>query len=214
MKKLPKNFTSLPTNNYLIMENFDLKSLQSRINEIKQDGQESVDFTIEYINCLIERHDLSSSLPEDYELDNVPECVFESIRKGNVPTKEEIILMDSEVQNYLLFELIWLCGMTAISFYSSCEEIEEGIPGTFDVIIDMVNVSPGHWSACYLIAVLTLLMAKIPSESVISVLTDNFSDDPNQIQINMNYFIEFAASVLQRHKEDCVYHLLNSKDDN
>jgi hypothetical protein len=36
-------------------ETIDLKSLQSRINDIKKEGQESADFTIEYIECLMER---------------------------------------------------------------------------------------------------------------------------------------------------------------
>jgi hypothetical protein len=186
-------------------ETIDLKSLQSRINEIKEEGQESADFTIEYINCLMERHDLKDSIPDDYELEDVPDSILEMLSMGKIPTKEQIILMDSDTQNFLLFELIWLCGMTAISFYTSEEEVEEGEPGTFDVILGMMHVSPGHWTACYLICVLSLLMAKVPSEDMIAKITNDFSDDPEQCQKNMDYFIEFASSVLTRYNEDKIY---------
>lgn len=186
-------------------ETIDLKSLQSRINDIKKEGQESADFTIEYISCLMDRHDLKDSVPDDYELDDIPDSVFDSLRKGEIPSKDQIILMDSDTQNYLLFELIWLCGMTAISFYTSEEEVEEGEPGTFDVILGMMQISPGHWTACYLICVLTLLMAKVPSEDMIAKITNDFSDDTDQCQKNMDYFIEFASSVLTRYNEDKIY---------
>ena len=187
-------------------EKFDLSSLQSRINDIKKDGQESADFTIEYLECLMERHDLGKSIPDEYELEGVPEAVFESLRKGEIPNKEEILLMDSDTQNFFLFEMVWVCGMTAVAYYTSDEEKEDGVPSTFEAILELVNISPGHWSACYLIAVLTLLMAKVPTEDMISLMTNNFSDDPEQIQINLDYFIEFASGLLCRHAEDFAYH--------
>lgn len=184
-------------------ELIDLKSLQSRINEIKKEGKESADFTIEFITCLMERHDLQDSIPDDYELEDVPDSVLESLRKGEIPKRDQIIMMDSDTQNYLLFELIWLCGMAAISCYTSEEKEEE--ESTFDIILSMMYISPGHWTACYLIAVLTLLMAKVPSEEMISKMTNKFSDDPEQCQINIDYFVEFASSVLSRYIEDKVY---------
>lgn len=186
-------------------EIIDLKSLQSRINEIKKEGQESADFTIEYLECLMKRHDLKDSIPDDYELEDVPDSVIDCLRKGEIPTRDQIILMDSDTQNFFLFEMIWLCGMTAISFYTSEEELEEGEDGTFDIILGMMHISSGHWTACYLICVLSLLMAKVPSEDMISSFTNNFSDDPEQCQKNMNYFIEFASSVLNRYNEDKIY---------
>jgi hypothetical protein len=186
-------------------ETIDLKSLQSRINDIKKEGQESADFTIEYIECLMKRHDLKDSVPDDYELDDVPDTIIDTLRRGEIPSKDQIILMDSDTQNFLLFELIWLCGMTAISFYTSDEELEEGEPGTFDVIFSMMQISSGHWTACYLICVLTLIMAKVPSEDMISSMTDDFLDTSEQCQKNMDYFIELASSVLTRYNEDKIY---------
>jgi|1048.fasta_scaffold00788_5 hypothetical protein len=191
----------------MIMDDkFDLSSLQTRINDIKKDGQESADFTIEFLQCLMERHDLGKSIPEDYELDNIPEAIFECLRKGEIPNRDEIMLMDSDTQNFFLFEMIWTCGMTAIAFYTADEEKIDDLPNTFETILAMSNVSPGHWSACYLIAVLTLLMARVPTEEMISKMTNNFSGDPDQIQSNLDYFIEFASALLCRHVEDSVYH--------
>lgn len=186
-------------------ETIDLKSLQARINDIKKEGQESADFTLEFIDCLLQRHDLKDSIPDDYEILDIPDSILDCLRKGEVPSKEQIIMMDSDTQNYFLFELIWLCGMTAVSFYTSDEEVEEDDMGTFEVILGMMHISPGHWTACYLIAVLSLLMAKVPSEDMISKITNDFSDDPDQCQRNMDYFVEFASSVLTRYNEDKIY---------
>jgi hypothetical protein len=185
---------------------FNLKFLQSRINDIKEEGQESADFTIEYIECLMNRHDLMESIPDDFELDDVPDSILDTLRKGEIPTKDQIILMDTQVQNYFIFELIWLCGMTAVAYYTSDEEREEeNDPSTFDVILGMLQVSPGHATGCYLICVFTLLMGQIPSETMISNITNNFSDDFDQCQKNMDYFVELSSSVLTRYKEDRLY---------
>jgi hypothetical protein len=188
-------------------DSINLKFLQSRINDIKQEGQESVDFTIEYLQCLMARHDLMESIPDDFELDDVPDSILDTLRKGEIPTKDEIILMDTEIQNYFLFELIWLCGMTAIAYYTSDESDNEqqNNPNTFDVIVSMLEVSPGHATGCYLIAVFTLLMSQLPTEAMISNITNNFSDDFDQCQKNMDYFVELASSILTRHKEDKLY---------
>jgi hypothetical protein len=194
-------------------ETFDLKSLQSRINDIKKEGQESVEFTFQYIQCLMERHDLVESIPDDYEIEDVPDKILDALRVGEIPSTEDLILMDADTQNYFLFELIWLCGMTAIAFYTKDEKEEDEDEGeddeeyvsTFDVILSMMYVSPGHWTACYLIAVFSLLMAKVPSENMIANLTNDFSDDPDQCQINMDLFVELASSVITRYSEDKVY---------
>lgn len=187
-------------------DSINLQYLQSRINDIRKEGQESVDFTIEFIECLMERHDLMESIPDDFELDDVPDIILDSLRKGEIPTKEQIILMDTDIQNYFLFELIWLCGMTAIAYYTSDEKSENGEQSnTFDVILSMLQVSPGHATGCYLICVFTLLMGQIPSETMISNITNNFSDDFDQCQKNMDYFVELSSSVLTRYKEDKLY---------
>jgi hypothetical protein len=47
----------------------DLSSLQSRINDIKKEGEEIVDFTLRYIECLMYRHSLPECIPTEAELD-------------------------------------------------------------------------------------------------------------------------------------------------
>jgi hypothetical protein len=187
-------------------EKLDLNSLQSRIDEIKEDGEESADFTMEYIQCLFDRHDLKESIPDDYEVSDVPDVIFDAIRKGEVPTREQILLMDADTQNSLLFELVWACGMLAVSYYTQDEELEEGEQSTLDVILSMAGGGGGHWTARYLIAVMTLMIARVPSQALIETMTNNFDDSEEQVQKNINNFIELASALLLRYKEDKIYY--------
>lgn len=186
----------------------DLKSLQSRINEIKKEGEEITDFTYDFLECLMERHDLSECLPEDIELEDVPDHIIDTLRKGKIPTKEELILISPDVQNFMCFELIWICGMGAIASYGADEDgnEEEGIPSTFDAILAMRDVSPSHNVASYIIAVLALLMSQIPSEEMIESITNNFDCSEVQIQTNMDNFVEFSSAIITRYREDKAYY--------
>lgn len=186
----------------------DLKSLQSRINEIKKEGEEITDFTYDFLECLMERHDLSECLPEDIELEDVPDHIIDTLRKGSIPTKEELILISPDVQNFMCFELIWICGMGAIASYGADEDgnEEEGIPSTFDAILAMRDVSPAHNVASYIIAVLALLMSQLPSEEMIESITNNFDCSEEQIQTNMDNFVEFSSAIITRYREDKAYY--------
>ncbi len=186
----------------------DLKSLQSRINEIKQEGEEITDFTYDFLECLMERHDLNECLPEDIELEDVPDQIIDTLRKGKIPTKEELILISPDIQNFMCFELIWICGMGAIASYGADEDgnEEEGIPSTFDTILAMRDVSAAHNVASYIIAVLALLMSQIPSEEMIESITNNFDDSEAQVQANMDNFVEFASAIITRYREDKAYY--------
>jgi hypothetical protein len=186
----------------------DLKSLQSRINEIKKEGEEITDFTYDFLECLMERHDLNECLPEDIELEDIPDHIIDTLRKGKIPTKEELILISPDVQNFMCFELIWICGMGAIASYGADEDgnEEEGIPSTFDTILAMRDVSAAHNVASYIIAVLALLMSQIPSEEMIESITNNFDDSEAQVQANMDNFVEFASAIITRYREDKAYY--------
>jgi hypothetical protein len=186
----------------------DLKSLQSRINEIKKEGEEITDFTYDFLECLMERHDLNECLPEDIELEDVPDHIIDTLRKGKIPTKEELILISPDIQNFMCFELIWICGMGAIASYGADEDgnEEEGIPSTFDTILAMRDVSSAHNIASYIIAVLALLMSQVPSEEMIESITNNFEDSDTQIQTNMDNFVEFASAIITRYREDKAYY--------
>lgn len=194
-------------------DEINLSSLQSRINEIKKEGEESTDFTLRYIECLMYRHALKECIPDEVELDFVPEQIMDHLKGGTIPTKEELIILSPDEQNQLIFELIWFCGMGALVAYGADEdnifvEEEEGEKSvtTFDVILNMRNESMGHHSATYIIAALSLLMAQIPSRLLVESLTKNYDDSDEQIQYNMNIFIELASAVLDRYREDMAYY--------
>lgn len=186
--------------------NFDMSGLNDRINKIKKEGEESSDFTLEFIQCLMERHDLAHSIPDDFELENVPESIMNTLREGEMPTKEQIVLIATEDQNALIFEMIWLCGMNAISYYTEDLEVEEGEPTVFDSILSMLSLSPGHFVGCYLIAVYTLLMCRVPSVEMMELITDDFNCDPDRLLKNQDFFVELSAAVLLRWKEDKIYY--------
>lgn len=186
--------------------NFDMSGLNERINKIKKEGEESSDFTLDFLQCLMERHDLSNSIPADFEIENIPESIMDTLRQGELPTKEEIIIVNEEEQNILIFELIWICGMNAVSFYTDYEETEDEEITVFDSILSMLSLSPGHHVGCYLIAVYTLLMCRVPSVEMMEIITDNFNSDPDRLLKNQDLFIELSAAVLFRWKEDKIYY--------
>ena len=186
----------------------DLKSLQARINEIKKEGEEITDFTYDFIQCLMHRHDLKDCIPPDFELEEIPDYIFDSLRNGIVPTKEQLILISPDDQNFMCFELIWVCGMGAIASYGADEDgdEEQGIPSTFDAILAMRDVSPAHNIASYLIAALSLLMCQLPGEDLIENITNNFDESQEQLQNNIDNFVEFASAIVTRYREDMMYY--------
>jgi hypothetical protein len=187
---------------------FDLKSLQSRINEIKKESEEITDFTYDFLQCLVHRHDLADCIPPDFELEDIPDHIFDLLRSQTVPTKEQLIMISPDDQNFMCFESIWLCGMGAIASYGADEDgnEEEGIPSTFDTILAMRDVSPAHNIASYLIAALTLLMCQVPSEDMIEKITNNFDESQEQLQNNIDNFVEFASAIITRYREDMMYY--------
>lgn len=184
---------------------FNLSGLSDRINKIKQEGEESSMFTLEFLNCLLARHDLESALPDDFQIEDIPQTIIESLQQGKVPSKEEIILIDSDLQNSLICELVWLCGMYAVSCYTSDVTPAEGEPTYFESVLSMLEVSAGHFIGCYIIAAFSLLMSKVPSIDLVEAITNNFDDSDEQIQKSQEFFVELAAGILLRWKEDQLY---------
>lgn len=177
-------------------EVFDVKDLTDRINQIKKSG----DFTREFLECLAERHDLFSSIPSDLNIPDVPASIMKSLHSGEVPTKEDILLMDTEIQTHLVIELIWLCGLQAVSYYT------EDDPEFIESILAMLDVSDGHYLGCYLISAFTLLMCKVPSMSLIETITNNFDSSPEGLEKSQNIFLETAYSLYLRWIEDKGYY--------
>ena len=188
-------------------DKFDIKYLHSRIAELKKQSEESIKFTREYLECLIKRHDLKNIIHEDHEFDNVPVTILDSLKNGIVPSEEELCLIDSETQDYLIKDCVYMCGLGAICWY--CDNIpdyKELQPSPFDEILEMSTVSPGHYTASYIIAGLTLLMSDLPSQEIVEVMTNNFDSSEDQVERNFNLFNEICVSILKRYMEDKEYY--------
>lgn len=182
--------------------NFDLSGLQDRINEIKSETL----FTRDFLDCLLKRHDLKYSIPDEFEIDDVPISILKTLKEGNIPSEEEILTMSSEIQNLLMFELIWVCGMNAIAFYTKEVTNSDDQDGILEQILAMISVSPAHYIGCYIIAAYTLLMCRVPSFEMIESITDNFSQDEHRLQRNYDLFVELVAGVYSRYQEDQQYY--------
>lgn len=200
-------------------EKFDIKELQKRITEVKEETKMLNTFTREYLECLIERHDLPNFMEDDYEFEDIPEEIISIIKKGELPTEEQISELDEETQDIFIKECVFLCGISAVSWYCDMEEeIEEEEEddeedvSIFEIIMEMSNESIGHYTATYIIAALTLLFGKIPSFGLIECMTNNFSSDDEQIDKNMMMFNELCFSIICRYKEDKSYYDNKNKE--
>jgi hypothetical protein len=188
-------------------EKFDIKALQSRIAEVKKETEEVTEFALQFFECLIKRHDLQNILHEDHEFDDTPDEVTEALKKGEVPKKEDLVKMTSEAQDYLLKDCVYMCGLGAISWYGENMPQYENIePKPFDEIVSMPDISPGHHTASYIAAGLTLLFADIPSQRTIELLTNNFDSSPEQLDENMEFYNELCVTILKRYAEDLEYY--------
>ena len=188
-------------------EKFDIKALQSRIAEVKKETEETTEFTLQFFECLIKRHDLSNILHEDHEFDDTPDEVAKALKKGEVPKREDLSKMTTEAQDYLLKGCVYMCGLGAISWYSeNMPQYEKIEPKPFDEIIEMPDISPGHHTASYIFAGLTLLFADIPSQRTVELLTNNFDSSPEQLGENMEFYNELCVTILKRYTEDLAYY--------
>ena len=188
-------------------EKFDIKALQSRIAEVKKETEETTEFALQFFECLIKRHDLSNILHEDHEFDDTPDEVAKALKKGEVPKREDLSKMTTEAQDYLLKGCVYMCGLGAISWYSeNMPQYEKIEPKPFDEIIEMPDISPGHHTASYIFAGLTLLFADIPSQRTVELLTNNFDSSPEQLSENMELYNELCVTILKRYTEDLEYY--------
>ena len=186
-------------------DKFDIKELQKRIAEVKEETQNLTRFTRKYLECLIKRHDLQNIIFEEQEFEDVPDEITELLKKGEVPSEEQIAMIDEETQDYLLKECVFICGMGAVAYYSETEE-DSDEPSEFDHILEMTNASPAHYVAVHLIAALTLLFCRIPSFEMIQLLTKDFDQSEEQVQSNLELYNEFCLSVYNRYVEDEEYY--------
>jgi hypothetical protein len=189
-------------------DKFDIKALQSRIAEVKKESEETTEFTLEFLECLLKRHDLANVLHEEQEFEDTPDEVTEALKKGEIPKKEDLVKMTTEAQDYLVKDCVYMCGLGAISWYGdNLPEYAEIDPKPFDEIIVMPDISPGHHTASYIVAGMTLLTADIPSQRMIELLTNNFDSSPQQLEENMEFYNEICVMILKRYHEDLEYYV-------
>ena len=191
----------------MMEDKFDIKALQSRIAEVKKESEETTEFTIQFLECLLKRHDLGNVIHDEHEFDDAPDEVNEALKKGELPKKEDLAKMTVEAQDYLVKDCVYMCGLGAISWYGdNLPQYEDIDPKPFDEIIVMPDISPGHHTASYIIASLALIFSSIPSQRTIELLTNNFDSSPEQLEENMELFNEFCVTIVKRYREDLEYY--------
>lgn len=195
--KLKSNLLLLTMN----PDTFNLKTLQSRIQKIKEESEETSYLTYDIIECLFVRHNLAGILSQKQEFDGVPEEIVEKIKSGILPSKDELSTLSVESQDILIKQLVWICGMGTIAWYSRKWE-EDGLDSPFKFIASMCDVDEGHYAATYLIAAFTLLLGHIPSPHLIETLTNNYSSTQESLDSTIEIFNELCISIISRYNED------------
>lgn len=183
---------------------FDLKLLQSRIEQIKEEGKESSEFLYNYIQCLVERHDLFEYIPDDLEIIDIPEQIIQKLIDHEIPSVDDLNALDLGNKEWLIIQLVWICGMGAVAVYS--EDTDDDEESTFDAILSMMDVDEAHYVGAYLVAALTLLMCQIPPFELVEKLTNEFSEDPEDIESAKQSFYQLSSGIYSRYKEDVNYY--------
>lgn len=192
----------------MMEDKFDIKALQSRIAEVKKESEETTEFTMQFLECLLKRHDLGNVIHDEHEFDDTPDEVNDALKKGELPKKEDLAKMTTDAQDYLIKDCVYMCGLGAISWYGENLPVYEDIdPKPFDEIIQMPDISPGHHTASYLVAAFALLHADIPSQRMIELLTNEFDSSQEQLEANMEFYNELCVTILTRYKEDLEYYV-------
>ncbi len=193
-------------------EEFSLRALNERIEEVKKENEESTDFTYTFLKVLLHRYDLKKCLHDDHIFEDIPEEFLSTLREGKVPSKEEISRLDAPTQDFFLKDCVFICGLAAVQFYSENDDQYKNLErDTFEEILKMPDMSPGHHTGCYILAALTLLFSDIPDQMMVAAITNNFESSEEQIEANMDYFNMLCACIIRRHMEDTAYYFNGPK---
>lgn len=197
------------------MTDFNISALNDRIAEVRKESDECTRFTVDFIDCLIKRHDLGNMLQPDQVFEDIPQEMVEKMAKGQCLTFEELFPFDIDTQDNFIKDLVWICGMGAISWYCDNEEQYKDIdPKPFDEIIKMPEMSVGHHSASFIIAALVLLTAAVPPQIIIEQLSNNFDSSQEQLEKNAIVYNDLCYCILKRFKEDLNYFNINKEYEN
>jgi hypothetical protein len=185
-----------------MIDEFDLKQLHTLTAFLKAESESTVDSTIEFLECLLKRHGLKNSLSlnKEIEIDGVPDEIIKILRDGEIPTKEDLLPLNSLQQDQLVMSMIWIAGIERIAAYCHDEDLEDESP--LEVIIAMRDVSIYHLYGSYLFAALTLLMSIIPSYDYVCSLCNNFEDIPGNDQFIIDRFVEVCLAIKAKYEED------------
>jgi hypothetical protein len=188
-------------------DKFNIKALQTRISEVKEQTEQTTEFALRYLECLANRHDLFRVMDEDQEFGDVPEEVSSALKNGMMPSKEDLDKMDVQSKDFLIKDCVYLCGLAAIYWYSENHPLYEDAPvNPFEQIIKMPDISPGHHTAAYIISALALLSSCIPSFDLIESMTNNFDSSLEQLEKNIINFDNICLMIIQRYNEDLEYY--------
>lgn len=185
---------------------FDLNLLQSRIQQIKEEGKESSEFLYNYITCLVERHDLFEYIPDDLEIIDIPDQILQKLIDHEIPSVEDLNALELGNKEWLIIQLVWMCGMGSVAAYSADVEEEDDEESTFDAILSMMDVDEAHYVGAYLVAALTLLMCQIPPFELVERLTNDFSEKPEDIESAKQSFYQLSSGIYSRYQEDVNYY--------
>jgi hypothetical protein len=188
------------------MTTFDMSALTERINKLKEENEESTEFTHEFLTCLMERHDLKESLLESISFEDIPNEIIKSLIEGVVPSKDVLISLDPDTQRNLVYRLVWICGMNAIDYYTGELPVEEGEISILEAVIEMTEISETRYVVSHIIAAYTLLMSRLPSVEFIESITNELDESPEQFQKNIDMFVELSGSLVTRWREDQAYY--------
>jgi hypothetical protein len=190
----------------------DLKQLNSLTANLKEDSESTAQFTIDFLECLLKRYSLKTSLKGEVEIEDIPDEIIKILQSGNLPTKEDLLPLDSETQAFLVLKMMWFAGTYRISVYSADIEEDDEIPSPIDCILAMRDVSAAHEMGSYLFAGLALLMSSIPTYDFVSDLCNNFLDTPENHLTLYNKISEVCAAIKSRYEEDMEWYY-DFKDD-
>lgn len=183
-------------------EVFTNESLEVLIAGICREGDELSDVTLDFVQCLIKRHNLFDCNLEPLNDKNVSSVIRDALIQKISPTKEQINLMDKSTQIKFIIQLIWLCGLYSIEYYTKNQETE-----SLDLVLAMMDVSDGHALGGYLFCVITLLHSRVPTVDFVAQLTNEFDDSYENIVTTQDYFKDLLYSLLCRWKEDQKYYI-------
>lgn len=188
-----------------MIDEFDFKKLNTMTAFLKAESESFSEDTARYIECLILRYELVAAIPDELKIEEIPDEIIDIMRNGLIPTKEDLLPLDKNAQAYLITQLVWLCGMHRIIYYSSLSTIEEDY-SKVERIVKMQETSGSQFFASYIYAALALLNCRIATDEYIEALTNNFDDsEENMMRLNL-IFCELCESIYLRYHEDFHYY--------